>query len=92
MRPPLGPNELSCSVAKLALPITRLSIMRPATLTRTFMGSSISLLMPSYSANKASALCWGFTSFGKAGPWPACCAARKALSLSRRSAMSWFSS
>jgi hypothetical protein len=32
--------DMSCSVAKHALPMTRLSIMRPATATRIACGSS----------------------------------------------------
>jgi hypothetical protein len=74
-------------VAKLALPITRLSIMRPATLTVMACGSSSSLGTWPCLWCRSAAWCFGLKSFGKATPCE-----RMALSFSRRSAMSWFSS
>ncbi len=82
----------SCTVAKLALPITRLSIMRPPTLTVTGLACSASVSSALYCAARAAARCWGLKSLGKAAtPWAWACS-RMVFSFSRRSAMSLFSS
>src|SRR5688572_13406711 len=79
--------ELSCSVPKLALPITRLSISRPATATFTACGSSSSFGWAPCLRSRSAAWCVGLKSFGKATPcW------RIAASFSRRSAISGVSS
>ncbi len=87
MRLPAGPIEPSCSVQKAALPITRLSIIRPATLTFTASASSSSPGSASYRRSSSAAWCRGLKSFGKAMPWR-----RMAASFSRRSVINWVSS
>ena len=92
---PLGPNELSCRLAKLALPMTRLSIMRPATLAVVLATPSpfrASASLSPWAWCRLAAWCSGLKSLGKATPLPSACAWRMALSFSRRSAISWFSS
>src|SRR5690606_25391339 len=85
---PLAPvPEPSCSVAKLALPCTRLSIMRPATDTRGRSASSSSRVLWSCSSMSLAARCVGRASFGKAMPF-----SRRRASFARRSLMTWFSS
>ena len=59
---------MSCSVAKLALPITRFSIMRPATATRSAIASSASLSLPSCAACSSPASASRRKSFGYALP------------------------
>src|SRR5258706_333892 len=78
---------MSCAVAKLALPMTRLSIMRPAMVAFTVFGSISSLDVSSQAWCKSAARCSRRKSFGKATPRP-----RNSASLARRSAMIWFSS
>src|ERR1700704_4470539 len=78
---------MSCAVAKLALPMTRLSIMRPAMVALTDFGSISSLDFPSQAWCKSAARCSRGKSFGKAVP-----RLRSSASLARRSAMIWFSS
>src|SRR5262245_19160347 len=80
-------SVMSCSVAKLALPITRFSIIRPATETSRFSDSRCSLLSPSYCACRSPASAVRRKSLGKALPL-----ARRAVSLARSSATIWFSS
>ena len=84
MRLPAGPIEPSCSVQKAALPITRLSIIRPATLT--FTASALELLARQRVVLAQQFVCVvrGLKSFGKATPWR-----RMAASFSRRSVISW---
>src|SRR5262245_4470849 len=77
----------SCSVAKLALPITRFSIMRPATTAGVFSFSSCSLLFSPCARASSPARSLRRKSFGKAMP-----PARRALSFSRRSSISLLSS
>src|SRR5687767_13028191 len=77
----------SCSVAKLALPMTRLSIMRPAMMAAGFCASSCSLLSDPKRWCSADARSLRRKSFGYA--WPP---ARSAFSLSRRSSISLLSS
>src|SRR2546425_4065583 len=77
---------MSCSVAKLALPMTRLSIIRPATATATGAASSASLVLPSCASCSAPASASRRKSFGYAGP-----RSRIRRSFARRSAMIWFS-
>src|SRR5258706_9013482 len=77
---------MSCAVAKLALPMTRLSIMRPAMVAFTAFGSISSLDFSSQAWCKSAARCSRRKSFGKATPRP-----RNSASLARRSAMIWFS-
>src|SRR4051812_17743104 len=84
--------DWSCNVAKLALPITRLSIMRPATRATVPSVSSCSAALWPWPACSCPAWSPGLKSLGKAGPAPPFWASRKALSFSRRSATSWFSS
>src|SRR4030095_16870086 len=79
-------------VAKLALPITRLSIIRPATLTGIGVAPRTSGAVSPWAASRSAARSAGLKSFGKATPLPSLCAARKALSFSRRSAINWLSS
>ncbi|VWX56383.1 conserved exported hypothetical protein [Burkholderiales bacterium 8X] len=79
-------------VAKLALPITRLSIMRPATLTAIGSASSASAVASACAASRADARSAGLKSFGKATPLPSAWALRSAFNFSRRSAISWLSS
>ncbi|KAG1251889.1 hypothetical protein G6F68_012047 [Rhizopus microsporus] len=78
---------LSCSVAKLALPMTRLSIMRPATLTVTGAAARASCSRPSYLSCRAAARASGTKSLGYATP-----VSRSLASLARRSAIKRFSS
>jgi len=78
---------MSWMVAKQALPITRFSIMRPATLTVIFAPSSSSLSVSSWRACKSAAMSLREKSLGKALP-----CSRSFFSFSRRSAMIWFSS
>src|SRR5690242_17439965 len=78
---------MSCSVAKLALPITRLSTILPATATSMFAASSDSLVFASWLSCRAPARASRRKSFGYAWPRP-----RSAASLARRSAMIRFSS
>ncbi len=78
---------MSWSVAKLALPITRFSIMRPATVTVSCSGSSASLGFASCAACRSAASASRRKSLGNALPF-----ARSAASLARRSATIWFSS
>ncbi|CFP73813.1 Uncharacterised protein [Bordetella pertussis] len=77
----------SCSVAKLALPMTRLSIMRPATLTVTAAAVSASWSRPSYLACRSAACASGTKLLGNATP-----VSRSLASLARRSAIKRFSS
>src|SRR6185295_18461223 len=79
--------EPSCSVAKLALPMTRLSTIRPAIVASVFRGSSSSFVFDLYFSCKSKAISFRRKSFGKAMP-----RARRALSFSRRSSISLFSS
>src|SRR5690606_10245421 len=79
--------EPSCSVAKLALPMTRLSIMRPATLAGAASSARASLSSSPYLACSSAALLSGLKSLGKATP-----SSRSRASLPRRSAIRWFSS
>src|SRR3989344_4196070 len=92
MRPPTSPTDPSCTVAKLALPITRLSIMRPATETFTGVASRDSFVAVLCSRCNWAALWLGLKLLGKATPPPVAWTSRRARSFSRRSAMSWFSS
>src|SRR6476659_1310080 len=78
---------MSCSVAKHALPITRFSIIRPATATRFGVASSVALSLPSCTACSSPARASRRKSFGYA-----LADARNAASLARRSAMTWLSS
>src|SRR6266545_2595734 len=78
---------MSWSVAKLALPMTRLSIMRPATVAFTALGSISSLDFPPQALWSSPARCSRRKSFGNAVP-----RLRISASLARRSAMIWFSS
>src|SRR5713101_278353 len=78
---------MSWSVAKLALPMTRLSIMRPATVAFTALGSISSLDFPPQARCRSAARCSRRKSFGKAAP-----RLRSSASFARRSAMIWFSS
>src|ERR1043166_1997258 len=73
----------SCSVAKLALPMTRFSIMRPATAAAGCCASSCSLPSAPECWCRAAAKSSRRKSFGYA--WPA---ARSAFSFSRRSSIS----
>src|SRR5690606_18547879 len=85
---PWGPvPEPSCRVAKLALPCTRFSTMRPATETRGSSASRSSRVLWSCSAIRLAARCAGRASFGKAIPF-----SRRRASLARRSLTTWFSS
>ena len=77
----------SCTVAKLALPMTRLSISRPAIETAMACGSSASLSRWPCLRISSAARSFGLKSFGNATP-----RARIAASLSRRSAMRALSS
>src|SRR5690348_6150527 len=77
----------SCSVAKLALPMTRLSISRPATETATACCSSAALSRWPWRRASSAARSFGLKSFGNATP-----RARIAASFSRRSATSALSS
>src|SRR2546423_3623719 len=79
--------EPSCSVAKLALPITRFSIMRPATTAAGFCASISSLPSAAKRSCSAAARSRRRKSFGYASP-----AARSAFSFSRRSSISLLSS
>src|SRR6267154_4030321 len=78
---------MSWIVAKLALPMTRLSIMRPAMVAFTAFGSISSLDFSSQAWCKSAARCSRGKSFGNATP-----RRRSSASLARRSAMIWFSS
>src|SRR5216117_1087094 len=78
---------MSWIVAKLALPMTRLSIMRPATATTTCFGSISSFDFPSHALCRSAARCSRVKSLGKAAP-----RFLSSESLARRSAMIWFSS
>src|SRR6266567_1040191 len=78
---------ISCSVAKLALPMTRLNNMRPATATSTCAVSSSLFDLASCAACRSAASALRRKSLGYALP-----RSRKAASLARRSAMIWFSS
>src|SRR6267154_1086420 len=78
---------MSWIVAKLALPMTRLSIMRPAMVAFTAFGSISSLDFSSQAWCKSAARCSRGKSFGNATP-----RLRSSASLARRSAMIWFSS
>src|SRR2546421_1592366 len=78
---------MSWIVAKLALPMTRLSIMRPATAASTAFGSISSLVFPPQTSCKSAARCSRWKSFGNAAP-----RRRNSASFARRSAMIWFSS
>src|SRR6476659_4014021 len=78
---------MSCSVAKHALPITRFSIIRPATATRFGVASSVALSLPSCTACSSPARASRRKSFGYA-----LADARNAASFARRSAMTWLSS
>jgi len=73
----------SCSVAKLALPMTRLSIMRPATVQPIASASSASWDFAPCAAWSVAAVSRRRKSFGKGFP-----RARSARSLARRSSMS----
>jgi hypothetical protein len=78
--------EMSWMVAKLALPMTRLSMMRPATLTSTGSLEFLAALL----AVELVELAGGVLAqeiVGEGLP-----AARSFASLARRSAMIWFSS
>src|SRR5262245_30115712 len=77
----------SCRVQKLALPMTRLSTMRPATVAGAFSGSSSSLVLPPNFPCSSCERCSRRKSFGNATPF-----ALRAFSFSRRSSMSLFSS
>src|SRR5262249_9426561 len=77
----------SCSVAKLALPMTRFSIMRPATDAGAFSGSSSCFVFSPNLRWRSAAKSLRRKSFGKAPPF-----ARSAFSFSRRSSMSLLSS
>src|SRR5262245_27932876 len=74
---------MSWSVAKLALPMTRLSIIRPATVTRTGRPSSSSLVAAPCVRCRSAARCARQKSLGKATP-----RARNSASFPRRSAVS----
>src|SRR5262245_30898214 len=74
---------MSWSVAKLALPMTRLSIIRPATVTRTGRPSSSSLAAAPCVRCRSAARCSRRKSLGKATP-----RARNSASFPRRSAVS----
>src|SRR6266581_4030334 len=78
---------MSWSVAKLALPMTRFNIMRPATVAFTAPGSISSLVFPPQALWRSPARCSRRKSFGNAMP-----RLRISASLARRSAMIWFSS
>src|SRR5450432_902471 len=77
----------SCTEAKLALPITRLSSIRPATATAMCAASSSSCVFASCFSCNAPASASRRKSFGYA--WPCW---RNACNLARRSATIWFSS
>jgi hypothetical protein len=84
---------LVLQVAKLALPITRLSIMRPAIFAGTASAAScLAVLFAVRSMCSVPAWSAGLKSFGKAGPLPSAWSSRRALSFSRRSTISWLSS
>src|SRR3990172_1545384 len=74
---------MSCSVAKLALPITRFSIIRPATATGILWRSSSSRVAPSRARWRSAASWSRRKSLRKATPL-----ARSSRSLTRRSAVS----
>src|SRR6187402_612310 len=79
---------MSCSVAKEALPITRLRSMRPAIANGPgFSPSSCSLDLSAFAACRSAARCVRRKSFGNACP-----PSRRRASFARRSAMIWFSS
>src|SRR2546421_4502944 len=78
---------MSWIVAKLALPMTRLSIMRPATATMTCFGSISSFDFAPHVPCRSAARCSRTKSLGKAAP-----RFLSSASLARRSAMIWFSS
>src|SRR5215472_9711688 len=78
---------MSCRVAKLALPMTRLRTIRPATATSIRAGSSASLLFASCASCRSPASASRRKSLGYAGP-----RSRKAASFARRSATIRFSS
>src|SRR5688572_18062933 len=78
---------MSWSVAKEALPMTRLRSMRPATHAVGFSPSSSSLVLAPCFACSSPAMSRRRKSFGNAGP-----CSRKRPSFARRSAMIWFSS
>src|SRR2546429_5965760 len=78
---------MSCTVAKLAFPMMRLSIMRPATATTSCFGSISSFDFPSHALCRSAARCSRRKSLGKAAP-----RFLSSASLARRSAMIWFSS
>src|SRR5438094_2308732 len=78
---------MSCSAAKLAFPMTRLSIMRPATVAFTALGSISSLDFPPQARWRSAARCSRRKSFGNATP-----RLRSSASSARRSAMIWVSS
>ena len=78
---------MSWIVAKLALPITRFSIIRPATVTVIASGSSSSFVFAPCRAWRSAASASRRKSFGNALP-----CARNAASFARRSPMIWFSS
>src|SRR6267154_769264 len=78
---------VSWIVAKLALPMTRLSIMRPATATATCFGSISSFDFAPQVACRSAARFSRAKSLGKAAP-----RFLSSASLARRSAMIWFSS
>src|SRR5215470_5552216 len=74
---------MSWSVAKLALPMTRFSMMRPATVTRSGRPSSSALVAAPYARCRSAARCSRRKSFGNATP-----RARNSASFARRSAVS----
>jgi len=59
---------MSCKVAKLALPMRRLSIMRPATAAFTALGSISSLDFPPQAWCKSVARCSGGSRSGRRTP------------------------
>ena len=78
---------MSCSVAKLALPITRLSIMRPA--TAACMVAGFQFLVRLAAAGRVQ-IAGEMRALEVVGEGVA--AAAQAVSLARRSAMIWLSS
>src|SRR5690349_10492890 len=78
---------MSWTAAKLALPIKRLSIRRPATETAICLGSSSSLDLSPHDPCRSAARCSRRKSLGNAAP-----RLRSSASFARRSAMIWFSS
>src|ERR1044072_1279016 len=78
---------MSWIVAKLALPMTRLSIMRPAAATTIGCGSISSFDFASHALCRSAARCSRAKSLGKAAP-----RFLSSASLARRSAMIWVSS